>query len=54
MKLEDFNMTKEEMIATCDKYMNEQFRRYDFIANSGRVCISMMRMEKHILILWVV
>lgn len=36
MKLEDFNMTKEEMIATCDKYMNEQFRRYDFIANSGK------------------
>ena len=36
MKLKDFNMTKDEMVATCEKYMNEQFKRFDFIAESGK------------------
>ncbi|MBQ1327033.1 MAG: aspartate aminotransferase family protein [Eubacterium sp.] len=36
MKLKDFNLTKDEMVATCEKYMNEQFKRFDFIAESGK------------------
>ena len=29
----DFNMSKEELISTAEKYMNETFKRYDFIAD---------------------
>ena len=29
----DFNMSKEELINTAEKYMNETFKRYDFIAD---------------------
>jgi acetylornithine/N-succinyldiaminopimelate aminotransferase len=35
MNLKDFNMTKEELIETTNKYLNETFPRYDFIAESS-------------------
>lgn len=34
MKLEDFKMTKDELVETAEKYMNETFKRYDFIADT--------------------
>ena len=33
MILSDFGMNKDELIATAEKYMNETFKRYDFIAD---------------------
>lgn len=36
MNLKDFNMTKDELIATTNKYLNETFPRYDFIAESSK------------------
>ncbi|MCR5214873.1 MAG: aspartate aminotransferase family protein [Eubacterium sp.] len=36
MKLKDFNMTKEELVETAEKYMNETFKRYDFIADQTK------------------
>lgn len=35
MKASDFGLSKEELIDTCKKYMNETFDRYDFIAEKG-------------------
>lgn len=35
MKLKETGMTRQEMIDTCKKYMNEQFDRYPFIAERG-------------------
>ena len=32
----DFNLSKEELIEMAEKYMNETFKRYDFIADSGK------------------
>ncbi len=34
MKAKDFNLTKEELVEMAEKYMNETFKRYDFIADS--------------------
>ncbi len=36
MKLKDFNMTKDELVETAEKYMNETFKRYDFIADGTK------------------
>ena len=36
MKLKDLNMTKDELVATAEKYMNETFKRYDFIADETK------------------
>ena len=33
MILSDFGMNKDELVATAEKYMNETFKRYDFIAD---------------------
>ena len=33
MILKDFNMSKDDLVATAEKYMNETFKRYDFIAD---------------------
>ena len=35
MKLKDFNLTKDELIEMADKYMNETFKRYDFVADES-------------------
>ena len=35
MKLKDFNLTKEELVEMAEKYMNETFKRYDFIADES-------------------
>ena len=36
MKLDDFNMSKEELIETAHKYLNESLmKRYDIVAESG-------------------
>ena len=35
MNLKDFNMTKQELIDTTNKYLNETFPRYDFIAEAS-------------------
>lgn len=35
MKLEDFNLTKDELINMAETYMNETFKRYDFIADTS-------------------
>ena len=36
MKLSDFNMTKEELIETAHKYLNESLmKRYDVVAETG-------------------
>ena len=35
MILKDFNMTKDELVETAEKYMNETFKRYDFIADTS-------------------
>ena len=34
MKAKDFNLSKEELVVMAEKYMNETFKRYDFIADS--------------------
>ena len=34
MKAKDFNLSKEELVEMAEKYMNETFKRYDFIADS--------------------
>lgn len=36
MKLKDYNLTKAELIEMAEKYMNETFKRYDFIADATR------------------
>jgi acetylornithine/N-succinyldiaminopimelate aminotransferase len=35
MKLKDVNLTKDELVATAEKYMNETFKRYDFVADGS-------------------
>ena len=35
MKLKDFNLTKEELVEMAETYMNETFKRYDFIADES-------------------
>ncbi len=36
MKLEDFNMTKQELMETAEKYLNESLmKRYDIVAETG-------------------
>ncbi|MBP3234055.1 MAG: acetylornithine/succinylornithine family transaminase [Eubacterium sp.] len=35
MKLKDFNLTKEELVEIAETYMNETFKRYDFIADES-------------------
>ena len=35
MKLEDFNLTKDELINMAETYMNETFKRYDFVADTS-------------------
>lgn len=35
MRASDTGLSKEQLIELCRKYMNEQFDRYDFIADSG-------------------
>ena len=35
MKLEDFNLTKDELVNMAETYMNETFKRYDFIADTS-------------------
>ncbi|MBO4863444.1 MAG: aspartate aminotransferase family protein [Eubacterium sp.] len=35
MKLKDFNLTKDELVEIAEKYMNETFKRYDFIVDEG-------------------
>ncbi len=35
MKLKDYNLTKEELIEMAETYMNETFKRYDFIADEN-------------------
>lgn len=34
MKAKDLNLSKEELVEIAEKYMNETFKRYDFIADS--------------------
>ena len=34
-ELESIRMSTEELIEMAEKYMNETFKRYDFIAESG-------------------
>ena len=36
MKIEDFGMNKEQLVETAEKYMNETFKRYDFICDGGK------------------
>ena len=36
MILKDFNMTKDDLVSTAEKYMNETFKRYDFIADKAK------------------
>ena len=33
MKIEYFGMNKEQIVETAEKYMNETFKRYDFICD---------------------
>ncbi len=35
MKLKDFDLTKDELISMAETYMNETFKRYDFIADEN-------------------
>jgi acetylornithine/N-succinyldiaminopimelate aminotransferase len=35
MKLKDYNLTKDELIEMAETYMNETFKRYDFIADEN-------------------
>ena len=35
MKLKDFNLTKDELIEMAETYMNETFKRYDFIVDES-------------------
>ena len=36
MLLKDFGMTKEQLVETAEKYMNETFKRYDFACDSSK------------------
>ena len=36
MKIQDFNMSKEEFVEITKKYMNETFPRYDFVVNESK------------------
>ena len=36
MILKDFGMTKEQLVETAEKYMNETFKRYDFVCDSSK------------------
>ena len=35
MLLKDFNLTKDELVEMAEKYMNETFKRYDFIVDES-------------------
>ena len=36
MKIQDFNLSKEEFVEITKKYMNETFPRYDFVVNESK------------------
>lgn len=49
MRLKDTGLTAQDIKDKVSKYMIETYERFDFLAETARRCISMMRMEHHIL-----
>lgn len=49
MRLKDTGLTAQDIKDKVSKYMIETYERFDFLAETAEGCISMMRMEHHIL-----
>lgn len=51
MKLKDTGLTAQDIKDKVNKYMIETYERFDFLAETAKICIFMMRIRHHILTL---
>ena len=52
MRLKDTGLTVQEIKDKVNKYMIEPMSRFDFLAETSKVCTSTMKMEYHIWIFY--